>query len=93
MRLGLSSFTGQPCRSRIAYEFLPKADYSLNLESVAGNLRKRDVFIEIETPYLLMLKMDGKNVSLFRSGKIIVKSTKEKGVARKIAEHLVEKMA
>ncbi|HZX20378.1 MAG TPA: hypothetical protein VFF13_05170 [archaeon] len=92
MRLELNDFTGQPCKSRVAYEFLPKKDAQLNLEQVAKKLKENEVYIEIEAPYLLMLKVNGKDVSLFKSGKIIVKSTQNKTKARKIAEKLIMKM-
>ena len=92
MKFELSGFVGQPCTSRIAFEFTPKKDYKLNLEKVVKVLKKNEVFVEMETPYLLMLKVGGKNVSLFKSGKIIVKSTNDKESARKIAEQLVKKM-
>ena len=92
-KLELSSFVGQPCKSRIAFEFVPKKDHNLALEEVASVLRKNEVFVEIETPYLLMLKIGGKDVSLFKSGKIIVKSTNQQWVAKGIAESLVQKMS
>ena len=92
MKIELSDFTGQPCKSRIAYEFIPKKNYSLDLKKTAEKLKKENVFIEIETPYLIMLKHLGKNVSLFKSGKIIVKSVNEKNDARKIAESLIKKI-
>ena len=92
LRIELSNFVGQPCKSRIAYEFVPKADYSLELDSVASALRENGVFVEIETPYLLMLKVGGKDVSLFKSGKIIVKSTNRTTKAKRVAETLVQKM-
>ncbi|MFH1391058.1 MAG: hypothetical protein ABIH20_01975 [Candidatus Diapherotrites archaeon] len=88
----LSNFIGQPCQSRIAFEFLPKKEHKLNLETTARKLRENEVFIELESPYLIMLKITGTNVSLFKSGKIIVKSTNEKKEAKKIAEKLISKM-
>lgn len=93
MKIELGNFVGQPCKSRVAYEFIPKNELKLNLEDAAANLRENEVFVEMETPYLLMLKIGGKDVSLFKSGKIIVKNTNEKAVARKIAESLVEKIS
>ena len=89
----LSNFVGQPCQSRLAYEFVPKKDYRLDLTKVARNLKENEVYIEIEAPYLLMLRLAGKNVSLFKSGKIIVKSTNDKSKARQVAEKLISKMS
>ena len=92
MKLELSNFAGQPCSSRLAYEFVPKESRGLNLESVAKSLKEKGVYIEIETPAIIMLKMNGRSVSLFKSGKIIVKSTNDRETARKTAEMLIEKI-
>jgi len=86
----LDDFVGQPCKSRLAYEFIPKKNTTLKLESVAASLRKNGVMVETETPFLLMVKLAGKNCTLFRTGKIIVKETREMEKAREIAEKLVK---
>ena len=88
----LSDFVGQPCKSRLAYEFIPKRNTTLKLESVAAALRRNGVMVETETPFLLMLRLAGKNCTLFRTGKIIVKETKEMEKAREVAEALVMEM-
>jgi len=88
----LSDFVAKPCKSRVAFEFVPKRKARLDLEKVAENLKKHDVFIEAETPFLLVLKM-GSSISLFQSGKIIVKETNVESDARKIAEKLVKLIA
>lgn len=90
--LQLSDFVAQPCKSRIAYEFIPKQKQQLELQKIADKLRLTDVFVEIETPYLLMLKISGHPVSFFRSGKIIVKDTNDREEARKVAESLIKKI-
>ena len=92
MKLELSDFAGKPCNSRLAYEFVPSKSAELELSEVAKALHANGVFVEIETPALIMLKIGGKDVSLFRSGKIIVKSTNEQAVARAIAQKLISKM-
>lgn len=78
--------------SKTACEFIPKKKQQLNLEGTAQKLREKDVVVDIETPYVLILKFKGKNVSLFKSGKIIVKETPEEKTAKKIAEELMEKL-
>ncbi|HLC79567.1 MAG TPA: hypothetical protein VJG83_04010 [archaeon] len=92
MKIELSDFVAKPCKSRIAFEFVPKQDYGLDLQVVAKKLREQEVFVEIETPYLLMLKFAGRDVSIFKSSKIIVKSTNDEQEASRIAKGLVEKM-
>ena len=85
----LSDFVGKPCKSRAAFEFVPKKRTHLNLEEVAKKLKEAGVFIEAETPFLLVVKA-GSSVSIFQSGKIIVKETTLESEARKIAEKLVK---
>ena len=91
-KVQLDDFVGQPCKSRLAFEFIPKRAGHLNLEKVAATLRGNDVFVETETPFLLMLKIEGKNCTLFRTGKIIVKETREMDKAREVAESLVKEL-
>ena len=91
--LQLSDFVAQPCKSRIAFEFIPKQKQALDLPALADRLRLTKVFVEVETPYLLMLRVEGHNLSFFRSGKIIVKDTNEKNEARKVAETLLKEIA
>jgi len=88
----LSNFTGQPCKSRIAYEFVPEKRNNLDLKKIAQTLEQNSVFIDLESPHLLMVKIAGTNVSLFKSGKLIVKNTNDKKEARKIAEKLISKI-
>jgi len=87
--LKLSDFTGRPCKSRTAYEFLPNKKTIIDLTKAAGELRK-EYYIEIETKVLLMIKVDGATVSLFPSGKILVRGEKEEAKAREIAEKVVK---
>ena len=88
----LSEFNIQSCMSKTACEFIPKKKVQLNLGKIAEDLRKKDVVVDIETPYVLMLKFQGKNISFFKSGKIIVKETPEEKEGKKIAEKLMEKI-
>ena len=85
----LSDFVAQPCKSRIAFEFVPKKKQQLDLQALADKLRITQIFVETETPYLLMLRVSSHPVSLFRNGKIIVKDTNDKGEARIAAEALL----
>lgn len=90
--MNLSSFVGKPCKSRLAFEFIPKKKTNLKLKDVAEKLRQAEVFVEIETPFLLILRTCGKEASLFRSGKIIVKETNIESEAKKIAKRIAEKI-
>jgi ArsR family metal-binding transcriptional regulator len=85
----LSEFTGKPCRTKLAYEFLPKKNLKVNLERAA-----EEIFpvgsVEIKTKVLLMMKINDCTVSLFPSGKLLVRGEKEEDKARKIAEITVK---
>jgi len=87
--LKLSDFTGRPCKSRTAYEFLPNKKTLVDLTKAAGELQK-EYYIEIQTKVLLMIKVDSATVSLFPSGKILVRGEREEAKAREIAEKVVK---
>ncbi|MFH1545556.1 MAG: hypothetical protein ABIE23_05755 [archaeon] len=88
----LKDFTGKACNSRTAFEFIPKKKNKLDLSEIAEKLKEKEVFIEIETPFLLILRMGGKTLSFFKSGKILVKETPIEEDAKKIAEELMSKL-
>jgi TATA-box binding protein (TBP) (component of TFIID and TFIIIB) len=85
----LSDFTGKPCSSRVAFQFLPNKPIELDLLKVAQDLKKENI-VEMESKVLLILKIDGKNVSLFQSGKTLVRGEKDENSARAIAERVVK---
>jgi len=87
----LSDFVGKPCKSRVAFEFIPKKRIKLDLEGLAKRLKEKQVFVEIETPFLLILRMQVP-ITLFQTGKILIKETNLEKDARKIAEKLVKIM-
>ncbi len=78
--------------SKTACEFIPKKKSELNLSATAKKLREKEVLVDIETPYVLILRFKGKNISLFKSGKLIVKETPEEEEGKKIAKELMEKL-
>ena len=90
VELEFKEYTGKPCKSKSAYEFIPKQRLSLELEPIAERLRQKKLFIEAETPFLLMLQIKGFSVSFFKSGKILVKNIKEEPKARALAEDIVK---
>lgn len=88
----LKDFAILPCKSRLAFEFIPKKNESLQLERIAEQLKKNGIEVEISTPFLLMLRVKGIGVSVFKSGKIIVKDCNIETDARGIAQELIQKM-
>ncbi|MDO8627993.1 MAG: hypothetical protein Q7K42_06000 [Candidatus Diapherotrites archaeon] len=88
----LDDFVGQPCKSKLAYEFIPKKQMNFDLQEVNDKLLEKQVFVEVNTPYLLIAHIQETAVSFFKSGKIMVKNTKDMNLARKIAEKFIEKV-
>ncbi|MFH0954613.1 MAG: hypothetical protein V1777_00720 [Candidatus Micrarchaeota archaeon] len=88
----LKDFVGQPCKSRLAFEFIPKALQMLDLISLAETLKKNGVMIETQVPFLLVFRLNGFGISLFRSGKIIIKDTNDAETAKQVALKLIQKM-
>ena len=88
-KIELSEFTCKPCRGRGGFEFVPKGKHALNLAEACLKLRKAGADIEAESPYLAIVKFRGARVTIFRSGKALVKGVKEEGKAREIAAELL----
>ena len=85
----LSEFVGQPCKTQLAFEFFPKKPVSLGLQKVAAGLKKSKLLVDFETPVFVGVVVDATSVSIFRNGKILVKDTKDKIFAQKIAEKIL----
>ncbi len=84
----LDDFQSKLCGSGNSYEFIPKRKQKLNLESVAKKLCE-DALIEAETPFVIMMKYNDAKISLFRSGKLIVKNITDAEAAKKIAQKII----
>lgn len=85
----LDDFTGKPCNRGTAYEFFPKKPIKLDMEKVLKNLDEFE--IQMRSKFLILLSIDDKTVSIFHSGKIMVRGEKDEKIARKIAEKILEK--
>ena len=88
----LKDFVVQACKSRLAFEFLPRKKENLELEKIAQQLKTAGFPLEVETNFLLMTRIGKHGISLFRSGKIIVKETESETDARQIAQQLIQKI-
>ena len=89
--MDLADFTGKPCQSKMAYEFLPKKKVLINLEK-AGEELAAIATIEVTTKVLLMIKIETKTVSIFPSGKLLVRGEREEDKAKLIAEKVVKSL-
>ncbi|HPM85721.1 MAG: hypothetical protein PHY04_01270 [Candidatus ainarchaeum sp.] len=85
----ISDYTGKPCRTKMAYEFLPKRNTLINLEKASEEL-KSVAIVEVKTKILLILKINFATVSLFPSGKILVRGEREEAKAKEIAKKILE---
>ena len=84
----LKDFTGKPCRAKVAYEFLPNKKIKLKLENLE-NIIEEKFIIEVKSRILLIIKVGDKTVSLFESGKLLVRGEREELAAKEIAKKIV----
>lgn len=75
----------------MAYEFLPKKPVHINLE-IAKEELANTTKTEIASKVLLMIKLDHIIVSIFPSGKLLVRGEKEEEKAKQIAKKIVSKL-
>jgi ribonuclease HIII len=85
----LDDFVGKPCRSKTAYEFLPKKLTKLNLGELKNKLEKKAI-IEVNSKLLIIMKINNHTVSLFPSGKILVRGEREEKKAKQTAEEIIK---
>jgi len=85
----LKDFTGKPCRAKVAYEFIPNTKIKLNLEKIENQIETKFT-IEVRSRILLIIKVENKTVSLFESGKILVRGERDETAAKDIANQIVK---
>ena len=85
----LKNFTGKPCRARVAYEFLPNKKMKLKLSEIEKNIEEK-FEIEVKSKILLIIRVEDKTVSLFESGKLLVRGEREEAGAKEIAKKIVK---
>ncbi len=84
----IAQYTGKPCRTKMAYEFLPKKQITVNLEKACEEIATIAT-IEIKTKVLLMLKLDYATISLFPSGKLLIRGEREETKAKELAKKIL----
>ena len=84
----LKDFTGKPCRAKVAYEFLPNKKMKLKLGELEEAIEK-NFSIEVKSKILLIIKVEDKTVSLFESGKLLVRGERDEIKAKEIAKKIV----
>ena len=87
--LNLENYSLMKCNTGKAIEAVPKEKTPLDLMSIKNKLEEKGAEIEISTPILLIAHL-GLPVSVYRSGKIIVKNTYDKEEAKKTISKLFD---
>ncbi|MEM4663101.1 MAG: hypothetical protein QXM75_03710 [Candidatus Diapherotrites archaeon] len=78
MMLKADDFTKSSCKGENAFAFIPKKKLTLDLKKIRKGLEEKGAKVIAETPFLLMIRFRSAGVSLFKSGKVIVKGLNEK---------------
>ncbi|MDD4250981.1 MAG: hypothetical protein PHX27_02205 [Candidatus ainarchaeum sp.] len=84
----LKNFTLKPCSNKTSFEFLPKNKTTLDLKKISKKLNN----LEINSKILLILKKDDATISIFKTGKILVRGIKDESKAREIVLNLIKKI-
>lgn len=85
-------FKGQLCDSRLSYEFFPNPYLALPLAQIGNELEDAGWPMRIKTPFVLVFNVSGVRVSLYPSGKILVKNVSVEAEAKKIFKMVLEKL-
>ncbi|MBI4044473.1 MAG: hypothetical protein HY392_02075 [Candidatus Diapherotrites archaeon] len=88
----LEGFIVKPCASRTGYDFLPRRQAEIDLGKASHKLRERGFTIDFETPVFFSAKINGKSVSVFKSGKISVKDEKNEEEAAMAAQTVIKEI-
>jgi len=86
----LEEFVITACKGRTAIELKPRKQLKLDLTEIAKRLKNNRVKVEIETPILLLLNHNNHDITLSKSGKLLVKGTKDQAIAKTVASAIVE---
>lgn len=81
-------YTVEPCGAKKTYEIV--LPFSLDLEDVKKKIHS---FAEViaEAPAILIFKYEGRAISLYKSGKFLLKGVNQEQ-AEKLADRLIEKL-
>ena len=77
VKLSIKNFKLMKCNTSKAVEAIPLKKNVFNLNLIRKKLEKQKIIIEIYTPVVLIVKINKIPVSIYDSGKIIVKNISE----------------
>ncbi|WP_371807523.1 hypothetical protein [Thermococcus sp. CX2] len=81
--------TTRPCTSMKAVTIVPEKKYRIDLRELCECLKKREYRVKKVTPFLAIVSREFE-VSIFPSGRIIVRDTSDEKEALKIAREIYE---
>jgi hypothetical protein len=77
-------YAGRLCESNLSYEFFPHHPLHLPLLALAREMEKGGRSFDIKTEFVLVFRIKGIKVSLYPSGKILVKNMNVESEAHSI---------
>lgn len=83
-------YRGELCDSNLSYEFIPLSSLKIPLKKIGMELEKKGFLVEINTPFLVSVRMDGIKISLFSNAKILIKNVSDEKQANSLFEELLE---
>ncbi len=85
-------YKGRLCDSHLSYEFFPTNPLQLPLPKVGKELEEQGLQMKIKTQYVLVFLVEGQQISLYPSGKILVKNVSVEEKANEIFHKIIEKL-
>lgn len=70
-------FQGRLCDSNLSYEFFPREPVQLPLKALGKEMKENGQLFDIQTEFVLVFPIKGVKVSMYPSGKILVKNVSE----------------
>ncbi len=80
-------YVAKPCRTERAYEVIPEMKMNIEVEHIAERLERHGYSIVIKTPHIVVIRKEFE-VSVYPSGRILIKKVDDKEVAEKIADEI-----
>ncbi|GEM_PF-3334947 len=94
MNLSFKDFSPRACKGSAATEFVPVKPVRLDLASAAEALRcSNSLSLHSETPRLLLLKHAHCSLSLFSTGRVLVKGARTEKEAKSALKALLKRIA
>jgi len=82
----------QPCGVDDSYQIYPKERVKIILDKAEKLLKEKNYKIIIKTNDMLLAEKEGKKVTLFKSGRLLLRGNKEENIVKEIANEIYECM-